>query len=470
MQVDYVRVYNYIEAVSPPPPPTGLVATPGGSQVALSWNISSNATGYKVKRSTASGGPYSTIANPASASYNDTGVSSCSTYYYVVSATNSLGESANSTEASATLGSYSIAVNSGGSATGTFLADTNVTGGTIAAPTASAIDTTGVTNPAPQAVYQTERYDTCTYTFGGLTTGTAYKVRLHFAEYYFSSANARKFNVAINGTQVLSNFDIFAAAGGQNKALVREFNSNPNGSGQIVIAYTVGTVDLPKASGIEIILPAPVSPTNLTAIAGDAQVVLSWSATSGATGYKLKRATVSGGPYTTLTNALAATSYSDTGLDNGTNYFYVVSTLQSLCESANSAEISATPLAPFARWQSQYFGSTTNASAAADADPDGDGQNNLGEFLSGTDPTSSASSLCITLVTPEGDDIRIAWMMGAGKTNALQATAGDPAGNYLTDFTDIFTVTNTVGSTTNYLDIGAATNGPAHYYRVRLVP
>ena len=38
------------------------------------------------------------------------------------------------------------------------------------------------------------------------------------------------------------------------------------------------------------------------------------------------------------------------------------------------------------------------------------------------------------------------------------------------NFAAIFTVTNTVGTTTNYLDIGAATNVPAFYYRVRLVP
>src|SRR5437870_3526531 len=37
-------------------------------------------------------------------------------------------------------------------------------------------------------------------------------------------------------------------------------------------------------------------------------------------------------------------------------------------------------------------------------------------------------------------------------------------------FAAIFAVTNTVGTTTNYLDIGAATNVPAFYYRVRLVP
>src|SRR5439155_2465894 len=144
---------------------------------------------------------------------------------------NSYGESANSVEAGATAGSYSIAVNSGGSAAGTFLADTNFSGGTVAT-TAAAITTTGVTNPAPQAVYQSERWGATTYTFGGLTTGGTYNVRLHFAETYFSGANMRKFNVSINGTQVLTNFDVYAATGGQNRAIVKEYTITPDGSGQ----------------------------------------------------------------------------------------------------------------------------------------------------------------------------------------------------------------------------------------------
>jgi len=54
-----------------------------------------------------------------------------------------------------------------------------------------------------------------------------------------------------------------------------------------------------------------------------------------------------------------------------------------------------------------------------------------------------------------------------GQTNELQVT---PGGTYSTNnFTRIFTVTNTVGSVTNYLDIGGATNS-SRYYRVRLVP
>jgi hypothetical protein len=50
---------------------------------------------------------------------------------------------------------------------------------------------------------------------------------------------------------VLSNFDIYATAG-KNKALVEQFTATANSSGQIVIAYTNGTKDQPKSSGIEI--------------------------------------------------------------------------------------------------------------------------------------------------------------------------------------------------------------------------
>ena len=126
------------------------------------------------------------------------------------------------------------------------------------------------------------------------------------------------------------------------------------------------------------------------------------------------------------------------------------------------------PLTPLQSWQIRYFESTTNPAAALDADPDGDGMNNQQEFLAGTDPTDSASVFRIINISTEGDDLRITWMTGSGKTNALQSASGDDV--YSTNsFTDIFIVTNTIDSTTNYLDVGGATNAPARYYRVRLV-
>ncbi|HTL72004.1 MAG TPA: family 16 glycosylhydrolase [bacterium] len=259
MLVDYVRVYNYV--ASAPAAPTGLSVSPGNAKVYLSWDDSSSgASAYNIKRATTSGGPYVTVGTSLSNSFTDSAAANCTTYYYVVSATNSIGESPNSTEQLAAQGAFALAVNSGGSATGQFLADTYVAGGTVAAPTAAVIDTTGVLHPAPQSVYQTERYGTFTYTFGGLMPGRSYQVRVHLVEYYWNAANARKFNVAINGTPVLANYDIFAAAGGQNKAIVREFTITPNGSGQIIVAFTVGAADQPKCSGIEILLPQTASP------------------------------------------------------------------------------------------------------------------------------------------------------------------------------------------------------------------
>ncbi len=65
---------------------------------------------------------------------------------------------------------------------------------------------------------------------------------------------------------------------------------------------------------------------------------------------------------------------------------------------------------------------------------------------------------------------RITWMTGIGRTNALQLAPGDAGGGYSNNFIDLFGVTNTVGTTTNYLDVGGATNALYRYYRVRLVP
>jgi hypothetical protein len=103
-------------------------------------------------------------------------------------------------------------------------------------------------------------------------------------------------------------------------------------------------------------------------------------------------------------------------------------------------------------------------------DSDGDGMSNLQEYLAGTDPTNSASAFRIISIVPLGNDVCITWAMGNGKTNALQVAAGNPDGSYSNGFTDLFTVTNTIGTVTNYLDVGAATNATSRFYRVRLVP
>src|SRR5437870_3603996 len=87
---------------------------------------------------------------------------------------------------------------------------------------------------------------------------------------------------------------------------------------------------------------APSAPTGLTANGGNAQIALNWTASSGATGYYVKRSTTAGGPYTQLPGT-SSTNFTDTLLTNGTTYYYVVSAYNSYGQSANSTEVSATP-------------------------------------------------------------------------------------------------------------------------------
>jgi hypothetical protein len=212
-----------------PPAPTGVAATPG-SAITITWtNISLNPTTYNVKRATNSGGPYKLLARNiaegiAATSFTDTAVTNGVTYYYIVTALNSVGESINSSEVSAS--PVLPKINCGGAASSPFLSDLYFSGGQTYS-VSDAIDTSGATDPAPQAVYQSQRYGELTYTLPSLLPNISYKVRLHFAEMYifFNAPGYRIFNVFINEARVLNNFDIVAAAGGQYKATVQEFNA-----------------------------------------------------------------------------------------------------------------------------------------------------------------------------------------------------------------------------------------------------
>jgi len=88
-------------------------------------------------------------------------------------------------------------------------------------------------------------------------------------------------------------------------------------------------------------------PTSIQAAPGDSKVSLSWPASVGATSYHVKRADVSHGPYVNVA-CPTGTSYADTGLTNGTTYFYAISAAFSGNpnaggESADSIEANATP-------------------------------------------------------------------------------------------------------------------------------
>jgi len=80
--------------------PSGLSATAGDGQVGLRWSAVTGATSYHVKRATVSGGPYALIASPSWYGYTDVGTTNETTYFYVVSAVSTAGESANSAQIS----------------------------------------------------------------------------------------------------------------------------------------------------------------------------------------------------------------------------------------------------------------------------------------------------------------------------------------------------------------------------------
>jgi hypothetical protein len=132
-----------------------------------------------------------------------------------------------------------------------YSADMDYTGGTAAGSGAS-IDLTGVSNPAPASVYQNARGGNFSYTIPNLTPGASYTVRLHFAETYWTTVGQRTFNVSLNGQQVLSNFDIVAAAGGPDKAVAEQFTATADSGGKLTIQFT-SVVDNAEVSGIEIL-------------------------------------------------------------------------------------------------------------------------------------------------------------------------------------------------------------------------
>ena len=95
------------------------------------------------------------------------------------------------------------------------------------------------------------------------------------------------------------------------------------------------------------ILSPPTAPKGLAATVGSGTVTLTWNATGGATSYTVKRGIASGGPYSKVATVGASpTSFKDSGLTNGTTYYYVVTGSNSAGASPNSAQLSATPLVP----------------------------------------------------------------------------------------------------------------------------
>ena len=164
-----------------------------------------------------------------------------------------------------------IFINSGGSAYSDSLgnnwsADTGFTGGQVSSTTKV------IANTGDPALYQTARYGNSAYQFS--VPPGKYRVVLKFAEIYWTMTGKRLFNTSINGTQVLTNFDIVAAAGAALTAIDKSFPVTVTGS-SIMIQFTVGAADLPNISAIQIKVDSGIgvqlSPTSASLLAAQSQ-------------------------------------------------------------------------------------------------------------------------------------------------------------------------------------------------------
>src|SRR5580704_6210350 len=171
---------------NPPATPTGLAATPSNHQVSLTWNTTTTASSYNVKRSTTSGGPYTRVANATVSNDTDTGLANGTTYYYVVSAVNANGESANSREVSGTPNIPPPGVPTGLTATAANL-QVALAWNAITGATSYNVKRATITG-GPYAKVGSSTV--ATYTETGLSNGTAYYYVVSAVNAYGESGNS----------------------------------------------------------------------------------------------------------------------------------------------------------------------------------------------------------------------------------------------------------------------------------------
>ena len=301
------QAQQVITVVSPPGAPTGLTAFASDAQVALSWLGPTNNGGapltlYNIYEGTSPGGEtlltsISAVCSGVSCgkvqSFVATGLTNGTTYYFEVTAVNSVGESSLSNEVSATPATLPGAPTGLAAAPG----NTQVALSWTAPPSngGSAITSYNVyegTSSGGETLLQSTGSSATTFTATGLTNGT---------KYYF-------YVTAVNG--------------------VGEGPASPEASA------TPATV--------------PVAPTALTATASDTQVALTWTAPANNGGepvssYNIYQGTSSGGETLLQNTASTATTFTSTGLTNGTTYYFEVTAVNSVGESLSSNEVSATP-------------------------------------------------------------------------------------------------------------------------------
>jgi hypothetical protein len=154
-----------------------------------------------------------------------------------------------------------VLVYGSGAASSGFVPDEYYSGGSDGTNTTGSNGDTGfstVTNPIPQNDWNTFRSGSSTYVIPDLTPGAGYQVRLYFLDWQNTQTGQRVFNVDINGTPVLQNFDIvqtYSNAGGDGSwiGVEEDFNETADANGDITIQFLPGSVGQPLINAIAVV-------------------------------------------------------------------------------------------------------------------------------------------------------------------------------------------------------------------------
>jgi predicted phage tail protein len=301
----------------PPGQPVGLSAAPGDGSAMLTWSApvvdgGSPITGYNVYLGTTAGGESTTPLNATplaadASSFDATGLTNGTTYYFVVTAINAFGEGNASNEATATPGTSATVPD----------APTSLT--------CTPGNTTVTLNWSPPAS-------------DGGSPITGYNV-------YMGTTPGGESTTPVNASPLPATAVSFPVQG------------LTNGTTYYITVTAINAIGEGAASSESSATPtasatAPDAPIALSATPGDGLVALSWSAPasdggSAITGYNVYVGTSPGGESTTPVNASplsgTASSFDVTGLTNGTTYYFTVTAINGISESAPSNEASATP-------------------------------------------------------------------------------------------------------------------------------
>ena len=392
---DYLRLEmtGYV-----PPAPASVTAYAGNNSVLLSWPVTPGATSYNILRSTTSGSGYVAVTNgvvgpvcgsgPANVTFVDNTAVNGTTCYYVVRAANPVNASGNSPQSSGVIPASSLSTSPPATPTGLAVASSNnaVTLNWTAAPGANfyTVYRGTVVNLLGYVTFYIVLSDTTTnttYTDASGTLGCTYSYFVTATGAGGTSAASAAViakpvppppatppgNVRLTDTLTSSNqtaritwspvsgavgYILYRATSPTgpftfpNNYVMSMTTTNWTDGGlntNALYAYMIVAMNAGGISGNSAIVSTPpAAPASLNAYPANAQIQLVWSAAAGATNYVIKRGTSSGNETTTVATT-TNTAYTNTGLVNGTTYFYLVTASGSGGASLNSPEASATP-------------------------------------------------------------------------------------------------------------------------------